>query len=1222
VPATSPNGGGIRDPEFQALVTNLIMHRAELMRQSLEPGHNLDKDCNYPEEPTPSDYQKLYDRLGPATRVVQVYPRECWQVQPTVYEDEDPDVVTTFEEAWDELGQGLRSDRSFYQDEAGSPVWEYLLRADELSGVGQYGAILLGLNDGLPLNEPAQFVGPAATILRDPKGKALDEPTQNYRRKLLGSKKPGARRKGLKAPPAPHKARLTFNQPAGQGRRLTFIRIFPETAATISKFDEDLSSPRFGQPTEYTLTFASPVEVEGRSVNSSTVHWTRIIHVADNLAANEIYGVPRQRPVFNNLLDLRKLYGGSAEMYWRGAFPGYALESLPQFGTEVDYDEEKINSMMFRWASGLQRHLLLTGLSMKGLSPQVVDPRSQIEVHIEAICIQLGIPVRVFKGTERGELASSQDDAAWNDRLRQRQSGYLTPRLIVPFVDRLIALGVLPAPAGYSVWWPDLTSQSDEEQSTIAAARTGSVVQYADSAGARGVIAPHDYWTRIQGYSEEEAASIVDAAEKERKRLEAEKKKADEETLAKQQDLLDQQRQADEARARANGNPPPGGPPQVGAGGNTPPRTPIANYSPTQARDEHGRFLSGGGSYTPEQVRQAKEKLARMPAEEKQYKHFPDDPRDEIEMKQFGFQGRRNAKGGAVPNHLDEPKKFKEVELDPSKVKIHNVQPNVIRDEVEKKLDQGRSADRPLVIKHGDEYTLVDGNHRAAADVLATGKLIALVTERTGKNKFKAPTVNAFCPTGPGGGIDPHCSPNEGGGTVAAPTKIGRKDMTTDAAGKELATTTEKLMEVAAARVAPRWSVSEPDLRTLLKEEGVGKDFENYKGDELKRSAAEYFIRQWASSSGHPVAVAAVSSVANSMGLDYKLLKHHEETNAWINSRPELKRATDSLGKAIYDSTQDWLVERGIKELEVHRVGGLSENRLFSSWSTTFGGARAEGGAGERVKASVPAKYVFSLAGAGFGTLHETEAVLLPRPKGTTRVLNAFCPTGPGGGVDPTCSPKGTSLSVFADAAASHSSAEVRERAGAAVEHIAGRLTDAAAARVAENVRKVEFHETVFAVEAAVRRHEVIDKQLGKETLSAGGAFLGDDIHEVHILSGYMGLSGSSQGDLKLQNPEDVDRHVLAHEIGHAIDGPKAEYSSDRKWISAWLGEVGSSGFAGLLTGPGRKKVTLTKYAKESPSEGFAEFSRLLHGSDVPLADVERKFPRCIAYWRSKKLWP
>jgi hypothetical protein len=129
-------------------------------------------------------------------------------------------------------------------------------------------------------------------------------------------------------------------------------------------------------------------------------------------------------------------------------------------------------------------------------------------------------------------------------------------------------------------------------------------------------------------------------------------------------------------------------------------------------------------------------------------------------------------------------------------------------------------------------------------------------------------------------------------------------------------------------------------------------------------------------------------------------------------------------------------------------------------------------------------------------------------------IRNAFCPTGPGGGIDSTCSPKGKRgagqpLSLFADAAAAHPNSEVRERAGAAVEHIAGRLTPTAAARVVENVQKVEFHETVFAVEAAVRRHALV-----------------------------------------------------------------------------------------------------------------AEFSRLLHGSDVPMADVERKFPKCLAYWRSKKLWP
>ena len=38
-----------------------------------------------------------------------------------------------------------------------------------------------------------------------------------------------------------------------------------------------------------------------------------------------------------------------------------------------------------------------------------------IEVHLQAICIKIPCPKRVFMGSERGELASAQDDSQWND---------------------------------------------------------------------------------------------------------------------------------------------------------------------------------------------------------------------------------------------------------------------------------------------------------------------------------------------------------------------------------------------------------------------------------------------------------------------------------------------------------------------------------------------------------------------------------------------------------------------------------------------------------------------------------------------------------------------------------------------------------------------------------------------------------------------------------------
>jgi hypothetical protein len=153
------------------------------------------------------------------------------------------------------------------------------------------------------------------------------------------------------------------------------------------------------------------------------------------------------RPVLNRLLDLRKIYAGSAEGYWRaGCMPTTVLETIPQLGGDVKVDMQALKDMMEDVQNGLQKWYALMGMSAKTLAPTVVDPTAQVNVQTEAICIKIGCPIRVFKGSERGELASSQDDAAWNDRLRERQNNYLTPRLIVPLIDRLIAMGVLPEP--------------------------------------------------------------------------------------------------------------------------------------------------------------------------------------------------------------------------------------------------------------------------------------------------------------------------------------------------------------------------------------------------------------------------------------------------------------------------------------------------------------------------------------------------------------------------------------------------------------------------------------------------------------------------------------------------------------------------------------------------------------------------------------------------------
>ena len=441
----------------ELMVRNMaqLSQRAYSLQQMMDPRRKLDDECGYPSTSnlTPTMYREMYDRDPIGSRVVDVMPTESWAVEPEVYEEEDIETETPFETAWEELGDSLRGD-SWYEGEEGSPIWEMLMRVDILSGIGSYGVLLLGVDDGEDLST-----------------------------ELVPS----------------------------TGRKLLFLRAFDESLAEISSYDPDPASPRYGLPINYMLTFADPADPHsGQGLNrmQAHVHWTRVLHVVDNLGGSDLFGVPRMRQVWNNLLNLQKLYGGSAEMYWRGAFPGLSLETIPQLGADVDLDTDEIKEQMEQYMNGLQRYFSLAGMTAKSLAPQVVDPTPQIETQLDAICIKLGIPKRIFMGSERGELASSQDSEAWDKRIQRRQKRHITPRLIVPFVNRLIWLGVLPEPAeSYCVEWPDLSEADANEQADIGLKRTQAMAAYV-AGGVDVLIEPQNYLTKVIGFTEDEAEKI------------------------------------------------------------------------------------------------------------------------------------------------------------------------------------------------------------------------------------------------------------------------------------------------------------------------------------------------------------------------------------------------------------------------------------------------------------------------------------------------------------------------------------------------------------------------------------------------------------------------------------------------------------------------------------------------------------------------------------------
>ncbi len=426
----------------ESVLNTTALLRRDVMAKLLNPGKDIDGECGYPTVVSVEDMKRMYDRNDVAQRVVRLEPEESWSSVPEIYEDEDTD-ETAWEKDWKELEQKCN-------------CLHYLERVDILSGIGNYGVLLFGLSDGLPLDEPVA---------------GIDERT------------------GEMITPG--------------NLELLYLRPFSHSVVSVDKRELDAGCPRYGMPTMYSINFEDSVDSRFSTKRTMKVHWTRILHVADNRDESEIYGVPRMEAVYNRLLDLRKVLAGSAEMFWKGGFPGYSFEVMPELG-DAEIDVDALQEQMEDYSKGLQRYLALGGVTAKSLSMQVADPKSHLESQMKVIAMTKGIPYRVFLGSEQAQLASEQDLHTWNRRVQRRQNQYLTPLLVRPFIDRLIAYGILPEVDAYMVKWPDRETPSDIEQMEVAKGRTEAMASYVGG-NVAFLVAPKEYLMMVLGYTEEEA---------------------------------------------------------------------------------------------------------------------------------------------------------------------------------------------------------------------------------------------------------------------------------------------------------------------------------------------------------------------------------------------------------------------------------------------------------------------------------------------------------------------------------------------------------------------------------------------------------------------------------------------------------------------------------------------------------------------------------------------
>ena len=421
------------------LVTFAVSYsRYRLAREFGQTAYGGDRDyydvLGYPEAIEFEDYLARYERQDIAGRIVDLPAQDTWRKPPLVSED---DVIETpFVQAWEAMVKRLR-------------VWSALSRADKLSGIGRYGVLLIGVKDSKNENEILQ----------------VDLPAQVDR----------------------------LAQPVVQGtlrgeRDILYLRPFSEGKANILTWDDDTSSERYGLPETYSLQLRD-------DQSAQKVHWTRVLHLAENKLDSEVYGVPRLQRVYNRLDDLMKLVGGSAEATWLSMRPGTVLTNREGFTLPQDDDSKADREAeVKRYAHDPLRFLMMEGIDAKQIGAgEVSDVSGPFGVAISLISAASGIPQRVLLGSAQGELAAAEYDAKqWAGEITYRQGNYAGPEVLQPFIDRMIWYGVLPTPPdSYDIgtletdgmrYWPGLIVMTEAERAEIAQARANAVKALTDPA--------------------------------------------------------------------------------------------------------------------------------------------------------------------------------------------------------------------------------------------------------------------------------------------------------------------------------------------------------------------------------------------------------------------------------------------------------------------------------------------------------------------------------------------------------------------------------------------------------------------------------------------------------------------------------------------------------------------------------------------------------------------
>jgi len=409
----------------------------------IETGRDLICQYNYPDAPSFKDFYAVGRRVGIGTAVINAPVDACWSEYPEI-----KDVLT-----YDKNGEPETVANSDFIKElkrlTGSrrlQFWERIKGLDRKQRFGMYAGMLL--------------------VTRDELGRSAREPLNNL-----------------------------------QPRQLVKMIPFYEAQLLPIEYDQDMSSPNYGEPTMWQLIENAVNPKPGKQL-SMEVHPSRLIIAAEGSEDGTIYGVPAMQGCLYAVMDWEKARMASAEGIkrhndQRGVLSLQDGSNLPHPDSE---EAEIMDENVANWHDGKEALLTVANASVTPFNASFHDPKTIMDACLQEVAAHTRIPSTVLIGYQTGRLASSEDSMAFAQAMMSRRKGPVN-EIIFQVIDRLIDLGLLPEPQGdICIEWSDLTEPATSDKLALSD-KMSAINERAYKSGQAPVFMPSEM-REAAGYAE------------------------------------------------------------------------------------------------------------------------------------------------------------------------------------------------------------------------------------------------------------------------------------------------------------------------------------------------------------------------------------------------------------------------------------------------------------------------------------------------------------------------------------------------------------------------------------------------------------------------------------------------------------------------------------------------------------------------------------------------